>query len=515
MKKRNIGWVVALGLLTACDPSKDNIDVPSSDLTEQQLSDGFTLKQYEEDYTTESTMGNYFEFFTSPARVVSIYQVSDDGSENQLVGGVANGRFKIVPKRGNPELQTFYIKTQNFDGSTVVTSKNVTVYVPSELTPEMRLLASDAYGKKVWKWDTEAFDGRVWGNMGNTPCSGEEFATTGSGIWWGTSPEGIAVDQLKHSDTGVATGEESSDAYMEFYDDGTIITYDAGGNQIRNGKYSVTNYDGKYHQSENGAVEEWTLGTLKTTEGAILFPFQINTGGKMPTEFQIIQLDANHLKLVYANPGYGAWDSDGALSTWWAFKSYSDPEASLTNFETKAWTWDTEAFGNRVWGNIGYSNGVGDNFVNNGEGIWWGCTAEELVGQLEHSDTGEVTGEEDSNAYMTFDWKTGTVKSYDASGKEIRSGKFEFTSWNAKGERKQASINGEQEEWAYGTLHTDGGSILFPFQMNYWKENHDGVNLPTDFDVLQLDADHLKLVYASPGTPSWVEASYWAFKAKK
>jgi hypothetical protein len=517
MKKRNIGWIAVLGLLTACDPSVANIDMPSSDLTEQELSDGFTLKQYEEDYTTESTMGNYFEFFTSPARVVSIYQVSDDGSENQLVGGVANGRFKIVPKRGNPELQTFYIKTQNIDGSTVVTSKNVTVTVPSELTAEMRLLASDAYGYKVWKWDTDYLeDGSIWGCLGYVADSPENFVNGGyGGLWFGTSPEGL-LDQLQHSVDGVATGEESSSAYMEFYDDGKIITYDAGGNEIRSGKYSVSDYDGTRHvASAEGSYENWSYGTLTTTEGAILFPFMINwrdnNWDPLPTQFEILQLDANHLKLLCPQEGVGSWGT----ATWWAFKSLSDPEASLTNFETKAWTWDTEAFGNRVWGNIGYSNGVGDNFVNNGEGIWWGCTAEELVGQLEHSDTGEVTGEEDSNAYMTFDWKTGTVKSYDASGKEIRSGKFEFTSWNAKGERKQASINGEQEEWAYGTLHTDGGSILFPFQMNYWKDNHDGVNLPTDFDVLQLDADHLKLVYASPGTPSWVEASYWAFKAKK
>jgi hypothetical protein len=52
-------------------------------------------------------------------------------------------------------------------------SKNVSVYVPSELTAEMRLLASDAYGYKVWKWDTDfltadnsSYPGGVWGNLG-------------------------------------------------------------------------------------------------------------------------------------------------------------------------------------------------------------------------------------------------------------------------------------------------------------------------------------------------------------
>jgi hypothetical protein len=508
MKKRNIGWVVALGLLTACDPSKDNIDMPTSDLSEQELSDGFSLKQYEEDYVTESPTGNYFEFFTSPARVVSIYQVSDDGSENVLVSGVPNGRFKIVPKRGNPESQTFYVKTQNFDGSTVTMSKNVSVYVPTELTSEMRLLASDAYGYKVWKWDTEfREDGAVWGNFPYTAVTADEFL--GGSVWWGATPEDL-TGQLEHSDTGVATGEESASAYMEFYDTGEIITYDQGGNQIRKGKYSVSGYDGSRHACSNGEQDEWSLGTFTATAGSILFPFKINGGGTTPTDFEIMQLDANHLKLIYADAGTAAWGE----STWWAFKSNSDPEAALTDFGTKAWTWDTEAYGNRVWGNVGYSNGVGDNFVNNGEGIWWGCSAEDLVGQLEaHSDTGVATGEEDSNAYMTFDWKTGTVKSYDASGKEIRSGKYEITNWDAKGERTQAAINGEQAEWAYGTLHTDAGSILFPFQIN-WKTDHDGVDKPTDFEIMQLDADHLKLIYVSPDTPSWTEATWWAFKAK-
>ena len=41
---------------------------------------------------------------------------------------------------------------------------------------------------------------------------------------------------------------------------------------------------------------------------------------------------------------------------------------------------------------------------------------------------------------MTFDWKTGTVKSYDGAGSEIRSGKFEIKNWQM-GKRTQASID--------------------------------------------------------------------------
>ena len=90
--------VAAVGLLTACDPSKDDISMPSSSLKEQQLSDGFTFKQYDETYTQEKADGNYFTFFTSPSRVVRIYQVDADGVENTIFSGAANGSFKIVPK---------------------------------------------------------------------------------------------------------------------------------------------------------------------------------------------------------------------------------------------------------------------------------------------------------------------------------------------------------------------------------------------------------------------------------
>ena len=494
MKKSIIFMMAAVGLLTACDPSKDDISMPGSSLTEQQLSDGFSFKQYDETYTQEKADGNYFTFFTSPSRVVRIYQKDADGVENVLVSGVANGKFKIVPKRGNPNDQTFYVETMNFDGSKVVAEKTCNVYVPSELTPEMRVLASDAYGYKIWTWNTEfRADGAVWGNLGYAP--GEDWT---SGIWWGATPEGL-LEQLQHSNTGVATGEENAGAYMEFYDDGNIKTYDAGGNQIRSGKYSVEGYTGEKNiASIDGSVTNWSYGTLKTSEGAILFPFKINGSGFQPTEFEIVKLDASNLQLVYAAPGTGGWGE----ATWWAFKSASDPEAALTDFGTKAWTWDTELRGGPVWGNLGYA--PGEDWTS---GIWWGATPEELTGQLQHSDTGVATGEESADAYMTFDWKTATIKSYDGAGNEIRSGKFEIQNWQM-GKRTQASIDGSQTTWAYGTLVTDAGSILFPFQIN------GGGTKPTSFEIMKATNDQLQLIYAAPGTGGWGEATWWAFKKK-
>ena len=113
---------------------------------------------------------------------------------------------------------------------------------------------------------------------------------------------------------------------------------------------------------------------------------------------------------------------------------------------------------------------------------------------------------------MTFDWKAGLITSYDAAGKQIRQGKFEIQNWG-NGERTIATVDGSQNQWALGKLHTDPGSILWPFQIN--SEKHDNVKCPTDFEIMQLDANHLKLIYAAPGTAAWSEATWWAFKAKK
>ena len=495
MKKQILIMVAALGLLTACDPSKDSISMPGdSGLTGDQLGSGFTTKQYaDETYTTEAADGNYFSYFTSPSRVVTIYQLDDEGERNVLATGKPNGTFKIVPKRGNPSVQTYYVETRDFNGNTITAEKTATVYVPQELEPAVRWLASDAYGSKIWKWDTEFRAGPVWGNLGY--AAGDDWT---SGIWWGATPEEL-TGQLQHSDTGVATGEESSAATMVIYDDGNIACFDAGGNQIRKGKYSVEDFQLERHiPSVDGSQANWAYGKLKTTEGSILFPFQINAGGKKPTDFEIIDIDANHLRLIYAPEGTGSWGE----ATWWAFTSHSDDEAAMTNFDTKDWTWDTEfREDGAVWGNLGYAAGADWT-----SGIWWGSTPEGLTGQLQHSDTGVATGEESADATMTFNWKNGKVTCYAANGSEIRSGNYSVT-WLG-GEPVQPSVDGSQANWAYGTLTTDPGSILFPFQIN------SGGNKPTDFEIMQLDADHIKLIYAPEGTGSWGEATWWAFKKK-
>lgn len=310
--------VATVGLLTACNPSKDDVSMPGdSGLTGEQLASGFTVVQYADDtYTTEAADGNYFMFTTSPSRVVTIYQMDDEGNRNVLSAGKANGTFKIVPKRGNPTEQTYYIETRDFNGNTITGQRTATVYVPQDLEPVVRMLASDAYGSKTWYWgENIPWDNNgtmvygSWGNFGYTPDAGDTFP---NGIWW-SCPAAELTGQLNHSDTGVATGEEDPNAYMTFdWATGNVKSYDAAGKEIRSGKFEL-NYDTE-REEVNGVA--WNLGTLETDPGSILFPFKINGGGTKPTSFQIIKLTNDQLILTYADEGTGSWSE----ATFWSFK---------------------------------------------------------------------------------------------------------------------------------------------------------------------------------------------------
>lgn len=168
----------------------------------------------------------------------------------------------------------------------------------------------------TWTWDTEFptnYEGAVWGNAGY--AAGDDWT---AGIWWGAKPEEL-TGLLQNSDTGVATGEESANAYMTFDQaTGRVATFAANGTQIRGGKFSITWLNGQKAQpSIDGSIANWAYGTLTTDAGSILFPFQINGGGKKPTDFEIMKLDEQHLQLMYAAPGTGSWSE----ATWWVFKS--------------------------------------------------------------------------------------------------------------------------------------------------------------------------------------------------
>lgn len=485
-------------ILASCDPDVDDIGMPSGTIvSESELEAGFSVAQYsDEACTVACDTGNYF-YFTSPA-IVKIYQVSDEGTTKTLTSGAASGIFTISPARGSDSNVTYYVSTQGYDGSTVTITRTAYVTVAGELTSDMLLLASDKHGYKVWKWDTSwREDGGSWGNAGYD--NGGTYGAWTGGIWWACAPADL-IDQSAHSG-GSSTGEEDPDVYMYFYDDNEIETYLSDGTLLRSSAtLTLSGYDGTYNQASLNGTEAWCLGTLKTDAGSIIWPYQINAGGTEVGDFEVMVLNANELQLIYAAEGTGSWSE----CTWWAFRSVSDPEASLTNYDTKTWKWDTEwRDDGGAWGNGGYTAGTYGAWSG---GIWWACAPADLVDQLGHSDTGVATGEEDPDAYMIFDYSASSVNTYAADGTLIRSGEFSFTDWGM-GEYTKAGVDGTAN-YAMGTLSTTSGSILFPFQINAG-----GVTVG-NFEVVYLDKDQMQLVYAAEGTGNWSECTWWAFRAE-
>lgn len=179
----------------------------------------------------------------------------------------------------------------------------------------------------------------------------------------------------------------------------------------------------------------------------------------------------------------------------------------------KTWTWDTEwRSDGGAWGNMGYQAGSGESFVKDGNGVWWGCDPDQLDGQMKHSDVGLV-GEESRDAYMIFTLVGTKIQKYKPDGTAIGDGgliSFDMT----------PTYNGS-DVWSIGTLNVTARALLFPFQINSYKDDNgniitgDKTLTPDKFQIMQLDDEHLKLVYTEASTGGWGEATWWAFKAKK
>ena len=487
MKKSILLFAVALGMLTACDPIKEDGSMKIDSFTSSTLLDGAEFSQYaDQACSTPQADGNWIKYSVPKATSVYIYYVKADGSEFKLSSGSAGGVFNFVPARGSDPLQTVYFRFVNANGDEVIASKEFTVQVAAELKPEVRLIASNAYGKKTWKWNVgnNTSSGHVWGNFGadgSWRCDAlNDF------VWWGVDDAADLTGQLGHSVTGQAIGEESNDATMVFTEDGLVKCYDANGSEIRNGTYEIKGWTGDNHDG-------FKYGVLHTSEGATLFPFEINAGGRYVTDYWIYSLTTDQMILVYPDNGaFSGW-SEG---TYWNFKSDSDVSGMMTNYGSKTWTWNvgnTTSSGH-VWGNFGADGNWRGEYLN--DFVWWGVDdAADLTGQLGHSVTGSATGEENNDATMVLN-EDGTVKCYDASGSEIRSGSYEIDLSTADG-------------WKKGTFKTTEGAILFPFEINA------GGRYVTDFQIFHISGSEMILTYPDNGAFSgWSEGTYWNFKAK-
>ena len=475
--------MAAAGILTACDPSQSEKDFDPVSLAANDVDGAVYITQTDANGNPAAD-GNYFTYTTNPATMVSVFNYLSDGSENQLARGFS-GSFSIKPKRGSDPNQTFYVRFVNSDNSEVILTKTYNVYVQQELDPEIRLLASDAYGKKIWKWDT-SITGAFWGNMGYQPGDGASVGMTGNGQWWGMTSDEDFAGQLGHSHDGAYHGE-GLNAWMEFSDEGISTCYNENGEAYMSAPFTVTEYDPN---------AEWRKGWLNTT--AILWPYEINSGGNVPGKYEIVYLTADKMCLVYPDGGsQGSWGE----ATFWHFCSNSDIEGMAVGYgkeASKDWTWDYDGT-NTVWGNMGYCGGSGADVGTAHNGQWWGVTnEEEFMGQLNHTNDGAAHGDEIMDAFFSLA-SDGSIKRYAGNGSLINSGKFEFDTSVAN-------------DWKVANLNTTAGTILFPYEIN------SGGNMPTSFEVVYLTGSKMCLVYPDGGdfssNGSWGEATYWHFKAK-
>ena len=477
---------VALAVLTACDPIKEEKDFDVTNLTAEQLLAGATFEQFADEACTEALAdGNWIKYNIPSVSSVFIYYVKADGSEFKLASGAAGGVFNFVPARGSDPNQTVYFRYINQDGEEVVASKEFTVQVAGELEMPIRYLASNDYGSKTWKWDP-SITGAVWGNMGYCGGAGSDVGISGNGQWWGVTSTDEFNGQLQHTEDGTNHGDGDLGAYMVFTEDGLLKAYAADGTEIRSDSYAVEGWD---------AAGEWKLGNLVTK--AILWPYEINSNGNIPGTYEIVYLTADKLTLVYPDGGdFGALGGWGEAS-FWHFTSNTDASGMLAGYESgKSWTWDSSITG-AVWGNMGYCGGAGSDVGISGNGQWWGVTStDEFNGQLQHTEDGTNHGDGDIDAYMTFG-TDGILNAYDAAGNQIRNGKYELV-----------PVSGN--DWKIADLNTT--AILWPYEIN------SNGNIPGTYEVVYLTSDKMTLVYPDGGDfgalGGWGEASFWHFKAK-
>ena len=484
-------------MLTACDPIKEDGTLDVNSYTSSNLLDGAEFSQYaDQACTTPQADGNWIKYNIPNASGIYIYYVKADGSEFKLASGAAGGVFNFVPSRGSDPNQTVYFKYVNANLEEVVATHEFTVQVAAELKPEIRLIASNDYGKKTWKWDP-SITGAVWGNMGYCGGKGSDVGISGNGQWWGVTSTDEFNGQLQHTHNGVNNGDGDLNAYMVFTEDGLIKSYDASGNVIRDGAYEIKNYNA------NG---EWKVGDLVTD--AILWPYEINSNGNIPGTYEICYLTSDKMTLVY--PDGGAYDGLGnwGEATFWHFASNSDLEGMAEGVDGngKAWTWNTECpNGGVVWGNMGYSGGNGVDAYTGGP-KWWGVVGEfdsdagsGFSSQTGHRGGDAITGDESMDAYMI--WKDGEITSYNAAGQAIRNGTYEFE-----------AVEGNSWKVADLKIESSNGAILWPYEIN------SGGNMPSIYEVCYMTNDAMTLVYPAGGDFSalgnWGEATFWQFKAK-
>lgn len=462
-------------VFAACEPSLIDGPEPFAPVEATVLANGITYQQFADEACTQPDDAGNFLKYNSAAGVVQVFQ---EGNTSPLYTG-AGGVVKIPVKRGQEPSANLVFRLINGDGSFTETVKTVACTPPTELSPEMLILASDN-GQKVWKWAPA----NVYGNAGHSGA-GSAFNAPGvvDGIWWGCESADALMDQLKHSG-GTAYGDEANGAYMVFSEDGVVTSYKPTGEVIRSGKFEVKNYD-------PSRASGWELGKLTTSEPALLFPWKVNADGTPVTEYDIMYFTPQAMTLVHTGgQASGGW---GEITHWSFIGGSPDP---LTIEGT--WTYGANGYGNGGHG----GSGAAFNAPGVVDGNWWGVgTGDELIDQVQHAG-GAPTGDESSNAYMVFEGNT--VTTYAPDGTKVRGGE-----WTAVMNDYASGAGRGAAGWELGKLTTSEPAILFP-----WMINGGGTPV-TEFDIMYFDANNMTLVYtAGQASGGWGEITHWVFVRK-
>ena len=169
-------------------------------------------------------------------------------------------------------------------------------------------------GQRAWTY--YSIDGATWGNAGYIGVGGQANVAAGEvpGKWWGCTPEELETSQIQHAG-GVAYGYGDEGAYMMFDNSlGTVTSYKSDGSKIASSSYAVENFDWT-----GAASEGYKMGDLTTgAEGGILFPFVINKGGVVATNYEILYVDGGLLTLICNYDNLAAWS--WGECTWWRFQ---------------------------------------------------------------------------------------------------------------------------------------------------------------------------------------------------
>ena len=182
--------------------------------------------------------------------------------------------------------------------------------------PQSFAAGSKPEGKK-WAWNTDGWNGGiVWGNMGYCGGDGTKVYTNSEGRWWGVGTTGEFADQTSHRGPDTITGDEDVEGAYMIITEKEIQSFDKDGKMIRNGEYSF----------DTSVKNDWKKADLNinSTNGAILWPYEINSGGNMPSTYEVVYISDDAMSLVY--PDGGAFSSLGGWgeATFWHFKAVKE-----------------------------------------------------------------------------------------------------------------------------------------------------------------------------------------------